>query len=60
MMNSTIFGTNGLNLSTNSIIDQVTDKKYRSTKKSNNGFNITLGTKVYLSISYQTMEISKN
>jgi hypothetical protein len=47
MMNSTLFGTNGLNPSTTPLLGQVTDKEYCQAKKPNNRFNVPLGTKFY-------------
>ena len=47
MMNSTVFGTNGLNPSTTPLLGQVTDKEYCQAKKPNNRFNVPLGTKFY-------------
>jgi hypothetical protein len=47
MMNSTLFGTNGLNPSTTPLLGQVTDKEYCQAKKLNNRFNVPLGTKFY-------------
>jgi len=47
MINSTLFGTNGLNPSTTPLLGQVTDKEYCQAKKPNNRFNVPLGTKFY-------------
>ncbi|CAF1412794.1 unnamed protein product [Adineta steineri] len=47
MMNSTMFGINGLNLSTTPLLGQVTDKEYCQAKKPNNRFNVPLSTKFY-------------
>lgn len=47
MMNSTVFGTTGLNSTTTPLLGQVTDKEYCQAKKPNNRFNVPLGTKFY-------------
>ena len=47
MINSTLFGTNGVNISTAPLLGQVTDKEYCQAKKPNNRFNVPLGTKFY-------------
>ena len=47
IVDSTEFKINGLNLSTTSLLEQLTRKEYGQAKKSNNHFNIPLGTKLY-------------
>ncbi|CAF1541864.1 unnamed protein product [Rotaria magnacalcarata] len=47
MISSTLIGANGLNPSTTPLIGQVTDKEYCQAKKTNNRFNVPLGTKFY-------------
>lgn len=47
MINSTINGNNGLNPSTTPLLGLVTDKEYCQAKKTNNRFNVPLGTKFY-------------
>lgn len=47
MISSTVFGTNGLNPSSTSLLGQVIDKEYCQAKKPNNRFNVPLGTKFY-------------
>lgn len=43
----TLFGTNGLNLSSTPLLRQMTSKEYCQAKKPNNRFNVSLGTKFY-------------
>lgn len=47
MINSTLFGTSGFNPSTTPLLGQVTDKEYCQAKKTNNRFNVPIGTKFY-------------
>lgn len=47
MINSTLLGNNGFNPSTIPLLGQVTDKEYCQAKKTNNRFNVPLGTKFY-------------